>query len=144
LGISADFRYRRVPDLLGAGGVSAALGEDDFGGFNAAVGVRFLVPRRRSSATPDAPPREEPSSLPSFRMPGAGERGTEANSAVTIVQAPVYLRMDTTREPLRMLEAGTPVKVLGEQDTWVRIEFYDRQLGPRVGFIERKHLRLPK
>jgi opacity protein-like surface antigen len=140
LGLSADFRYRRVPDLLGAGGVSAAFGEDDFGGFNAALGFRVLFPSRRPA--PVAP--DDPSSAAPPRVPGAIEREAESNSAVTIAQAPVYLRMDPTLEPLRTLEAGTSVKVLAELDTWVRIEFYDRLLGPRIGFIERKHLRLPK
>jgi opacity protein-like surface antigen len=141
-GVSADFRYRRVPDLVGIGGVSAAFGEDDFGGFNAAVGLRVLFPGKPAGRTPDS--RDEPSSPVPVPVPGAIERSSESNSAVTIAQAPVYLRMDPSLEPLRTLEAGTSVKVLAELDTWVRIEFYDRLLGPRIGFIERKHLRLPK
>ena len=52
--------------------------------------------------------------------------------------------MDATAEPLRILEAGTSVKILAEIDDWVRIEFYDRLLGPRVGHVQRKYLRLPK
>ena len=143
LGLSADVRYRRVPDLLGLGGVSAAFGEDDFGGVNASLGVRVTFPRSGARAPSDAP-RDDPSAPPPTRVPGALERATESNSAVTIAQAPVYLRMDPSLEPLRTLEAGTSVKVLAELDTWVRIEFYDRLLGPRIGFIERKHLRLPK
>jgi hypothetical protein len=143
-GLSADFRYRRVPDLLGGGGVSAAFGEDDFGGFNATLGLHVKFPSRTSvPATPDQPARDAPNQPP-VTIPGAIDRDVDSSSAVTVARAPVYLRMDTGLEPLRTLEAGTSVKVLAELESWVRIEFYDRLLGSRVGYIERKHLRVSK
>jgi hypothetical protein len=52
--------------------------------------------------------------------------------------------MDATLEPLRTLEPGTSVMVLAEDQDWVRIQFYDPLLGPRIGYVERKHILIPK
>ena len=135
VGVSVDFRYRYVPDLLGKGGVSAAFEEDDFGGAYVGVGMRLMFgggsPPRVE--TPE-PPEPQPSVLQAPR------RSPDEGSGLIIAQAPVFLRMDATAEPLRILEAGTSVKVLAEIDDWVRIEFYDRLLGPRVGHVQRKYI----
>jgi opacity protein-like surface antigen len=143
LGIAGEVRYRWVPNLLGDGGTSAALHENNFGGLNAGAGVTLgfggATVRRTSPPPQPQPPPTAPRD-PS-RIPG---RIAEPESATTLSAAPVYLRPDTTRQPLRTLEAGTPVKVLQENGDWIRIEFYDRTLGPRVGYVQRKYIQLPK
>ena len=143
VGLSVDFRYRYVPSLLGKGGVSAALEEDDFGGLHVGVGMRLMfgggTPPRAASAEPP-----EPAPGVAQEVPGLARRAAEEGSGLIIAQAPVFLRMDPTAEPLRVLEAGTSVKILAEIDDWVRIEFYDRLLGPRVGHVQRRYVRLPK
>jgi opacity protein-like surface antigen len=143
LAVSGDFRYRWVPDLLGKGGASAAFGESEFGGVHAGVGVRFVFGGVEPTPTGAREPAEE-IPPPRREMPGALDRESNSNSALLTANAPVFLRMDSTMEPLRTLEAGTSVKVLAEDQDWVRIEFYDRLLGPRVGYVERKHIRIPK
>jgi hypothetical protein len=124
------------------GGASAAFGEDDFGGFNAGVGVRLVL--GGTNATPTAVPDPTDAVTPAQRdVPGAVERSS-SNSATITTRAPVFLRMDATLEPLRTLEPGTSVMVLGEDQDWVRIQFYDRLLGPRIGYVERKNILIPK
>jgi opacity protein-like surface antigen len=143
LSVSGDLRYRWVPDLLGTSGVSAAYGEKDFGGFHAGAGLRvgFGGPPMRKPPPPDdvtATPGEprEPARVPT--------RVASSDSATIVGSAPVYLRPDAKLEPLRVLEAGTSVRVLQENDDWIRIQFADRLLGPRVGYVQRKHVQLPK
>ena len=142
LSLSGDVRYRWVPDLLGDAGVSAAYGEKDFGGFHAGAGVRVGFGGRRLRHAPpveaDTPPTEprEP-----FRVP---TRTPVSDSATIVGSAPVYLRPDSRLEPLRVLQAGTSVRVLQENDEWIRIQFDDRVLGPRVGYVLRKFIQLPK
>jgi opacity protein-like surface antigen len=143
LSVSGDFRYRWVPNLLGDGGVSAAFGEDDFGGPQVGVGLRlgFGGPSLHRAAPP--PGTESPSDK--SREPSkTPERVASSDFGTILVQAPVYLREDATREPLRVLDAGTMVKVLGENGDWIRVEFADRLLGPRVGYVQRKYIQLPK
>ncbi len=57
------------------------------------------------------------------------------------VEAPVYLLPDSKRVPLRVIEAGTTVRILEELEGWVRIEFRDPQFGPRIGYVESRFLR---
>ena len=143
LGIAAEVRYRWVPNLLGEGGTSAALDENNFGGLNAGAGVTLgfggATVRRTSPPAEPQPPATPPKD-PS-RIPG---RVAEPESGTIVIAAPVYLRPDTNRQPLRTLDAGTSVKVLQENGDWIRIEVNDRVLGPRVGYVLRKYLQLPK
>jgi opacity protein-like surface antigen len=143
LGIAGEVRYRWVPNLLGEGGTSAALHDNNFGGFAAGAGVTLgfggaTVRRTPPPAQPQPPtaPGRDPS-----RIPG---RAAESEAATILVAAPVYLRPDTNLQPLRTLEAGTAVKVLQENGDWIRIEFSDRILGPRIGYVLRKYIQLPK
>jgi opacity protein-like surface antigen len=143
LGIAGEVRYRWVPNLLGDGGTSAALEEKDFGGLYAGAGVTLgfggpTVRRTPPPAQPQPPPTPapEPSRIP--------ERVADSESGTILVAAPVYLRPDANLQPLRTLDAGTPVKVLQENGDWIRIEFSDRILGPRVGYVLRKYIQLPK
>jgi opacity protein-like surface antigen len=143
LGIAGEVRYRWVPNLLGEGGTSAALDDNNFGGLNVGGGVTLgfggaTVRRTPPPAQPQPPPTpgRDPSRIPA----GAAAR----ESGTILVAAPVYLRPDSNLQPLRTLEAGTAVRVLQENGDWIRIEFTDRILGPRVGYVLRKYIQLPK
>lgn len=61
---------------------------------------------------------------------------------VMTTSAPVYLRPDTTRVPLRTLAAGTAATAEQVQDGWVRITFSDPQYGPRTGWVERRAIKV--
>jgi opacity protein-like surface antigen len=143
LGIAGEVRYRWVPNLLGDGGTSAALDNNNFGGLNAGVGVTLGFGGailRRTSPPPQPQPPPTPGREPS-PMPG---RVAEPESGTILSAAPVYLRPDSNLQPLRTLEAGTRVKVLQENGDWIRIEFSDRVLGARIGYVLRKYIQLPK
>jgi opacity protein-like surface antigen len=139
LSVSGDLRYRWVPGLLGKGGVSEILKEDDFGGFHAGAGLRVgFGGRKHAPPTPSDSPTVPPSE-PS--RPASAIK--TAPVGTILAAAPVYLRPDENREPLRTLEAGTSVRILLEDREWIRIEFVDRLLGPRVGYVLRKYVHIP-
>lgn len=141
LGVGFDARYRYVPDLLGENGVSAALGDDSLGGFQASVGVRIGF-RRTGPATPEAPtalPAEPPGVARPVNPPARRQ-----NDAAMIESGPVFLYPDSTRKPMRILERGTGIRVLEERGDWLLIEFQDAQYGPRRGYVPRKYVQIPK
>lgn len=133
-------RYRYVPDILGEGGVSAALGEDALGGFQIGFAMRVgfggSIPPRRP-IPPPAPPGQT-------RPPVKPPAGLQVESGVILSEAPVYLFPDTTRTPLRTLVPGTAVRILEETKEWFRIQFTDPQFGPRVGYVLRKFVQIGK
>ena len=142
LALAVDARYRYVPDVLGEDGVSAVLGEDALGGLQTSAGLRLGFGGRSSSRVQEPPrrpfvaePRKEPKALPTVE---------ELDAGVILETAPVFLLPDSTRTPLRMLPPGTPVTVLEQNETWIRVQFYDPQLGLRFGYIERKFVRIRK
>ena len=63
------------------------------------------------------------------------------DQAVLVERAPVYLRADATRTPLRTLNPGAEVTVMREQGGWVQVEFRDPQFGSRTGFVEARFVR---
>jgi hypothetical protein len=137
LGVAGDVRLRFVPGILGDDGVSAVLDDDGFHGVQASVGLRIGLRRTRevqSPAEPPAPTRPAPDAV----LAEPQSRAT----AVMSRTAPVFLRPDATRQPLRMLEAGTAIEVLETTDQWVRIAFDDRALGRRIGYVQRQDVRL--
>jgi Outer membrane protein beta-barrel domain len=140
LAIAADARYRFAPDVVGDDGVSSAFEEDDLGGFRLTVGVRVGF----GGAAPVTPRRPEPADDPA-RRPDLVNPTTpppvDTGTGTTTADAPVYLLPDRTRVPLRVLEAGTSVRILEETEGWVRIEFRDPQFGTRVGYVESKFVR---
>jgi hypothetical protein len=141
LAAAFDLRYRFVPDVLGEDGVSGALGEDVLGGVQASAGLRvgFGVGSRPRRAVP-APP-----SPPAERRPTEPPPAQPAVEAATIIEAaPVFLRPDAQRVPLRTLTRGTAVRVLEEAGDWVRIEFSDPQFGSRIGYVQRKFVQIGK
>jgi opacity protein-like surface antigen len=137
VGVTADARYRFVPNLLGEDGASGALGEDDFGGGQIGIGLRIGI------AGTSAPPRRRPAP-PVKQQETTPPRRIDEESAVLIEAAPVFLLPDATRTPLRVLSAGTVVSVLEQSGDWVRVQFSDQQFGPRVGYVQRKYVQFRK
>lgn len=68
-------------------------------------------------------------------QPAARER---QRLVVVIVDTPFLLLPDADREPLRILEAGTVLKLLDEDADWFHIEFQDFHYGRRVGYVQTK------
>ena len=62
--------------------------------------------------------------------------------AVVVEKAPVYLYPTTAREPLATLDVHTELRVFGEGVDWISVEFHDTRFGPRVGYVEKKRVRL--
>lgn len=65
-----------------------------------------------------------------------------ARVVVSANDAPVFLLPDSQRTPLRLAKTGSVVNVIGEEGEWYQIEFQDPQFGRRVGYIERRHVRV--
>jgi len=131
-----ETKYRYIPDLLGDGGVSAVFDDDSFGGFNATVGLRIGFGGPSSSRPPSAIPSRPDNVRPNAQV--VNERSPEA---VILESAPVYLYPDASRIPLRILEVGTRITILQQNGDWQEIQFPDRQLGPRVGWVQRRFVR---
>jgi opacity protein-like surface antigen len=72
----------------------------------------------------------------------SGTVDAQSNAAVTLEDAPVYLLPDVTRTPLRILARSTPLRVLRDDGDWLQVEFQDRQFGARIGYIEKKKVRI--
>jgi opacity protein-like surface antigen len=144
VGVVADARYRWAPGVLGKGGVSEQFEEDEFGGFQLKFGVWVGFGGGRGPRTPSEAPTPNEPMRPVSDPPKTVERPEDSDKGVIISSAPVFLRADATLEPLRILEPGTSVRIRAENADWIQIEFADALLGPRVGFVQRKHIRLPK
>jgi len=56
--------------------------------------------------------------------------------------APIFIYADASRVPLRVAIAGTRLKVIKVDGDWYNVEFQDPQYGPRIGFIEKKYLKI--
>lgn len=141
VGLTGDFRYRWIPGLLGDGGASQAFDEQEFGGAQISVGVWIGTPLRQPRRVPPPKQPEAVEPPPAYQVP---QRPSDRGDGVILESAPVFLLPDRTRQPLRTLEAGTTVRILEQAGDWIRIEFPDPSLGPRVGYIERKFVRVPK
>ena len=63
---------------------------------------------------------------------------------VVIEAAPIYLLPDARRTPLRTLAPGIVVRILEETGDWFKVEFRDQQFGPRVGYVQRRHVERAK
>ena len=144
-----DTRYRYVPDVLGDGGVSAAVGEDSLGGFNASVGLRIGFGGRPHVGSPSGTPGPSKPGSPTgaaapVLVPTDVQAPASRSSEGTILEAaPAYILPDPTRSSLKTLEPGTRVVVRQEKGDWLQVEFNDTQLGQRVGWVLRRFVRLP-
>ena len=65
-------------------------------------------------------------------------------TAITTTTAPIYVvpRPGPTLGPIRTAAAGTVLVVLNEKDDWLQVEFNDPQYGRRVGWLEKKLVRI--
>jgi hypothetical protein len=164
--VAADVRYRVVPGILGEGGVSAIVEEKTFNGLSVSARVLIGNRPRSLSAdksrkTPVLPsmPVAEPELLLAEPESSVASRGQPAEKPVTSGRRdPLPQRPNTERgfsdtalltkdsgvfvrpgalQPLRMLTAGTRVKVREEYGEWLMIEFKDPQWGVRVGYVLR-------
>jgi len=150
LAVAGDVRYRLIRDVLGSGGVSSALGDDALDGTS--VAVRVLIgpggplgrraappPRRR---TPRQPVRTQPGTPPAA-PPGALTPSPQAQlTALTLTDTPIFVLPDERRRPLRVLAPHLSLRVREDRGEWLVVEFPDPQWGPRVGYVQRKHVQL--
>ena len=67
-----------------------------------------------------------------------GSLDTSQTFVVVIVETPLLLLPDASREPLRMLEAGTVLRFLDDDADWFHAEFQDFHYGRRVGYVQKK------
>lgn len=147
MAVSVEGRYRHVPDLLGEGGVSGVLGDDSLGGFQAGVALRVGFggdsQMRPRAPQPGGQPAPDPT-RPYVAPPSVDPRppAVDTSTATIIETAPVFLLPDARRTPLRQLDAGTTVRVLEISGDWIRIEFRDPRFGARVGYVERKFVKI--
>ena len=72
----------------------------------------------------------------------SGTVDAQSNAAVAGEDTPVYLLPDATRTPLRILARNTPLRVLRDDGEWLQVEFLDPQFGARIGYIEKKKVRI--
>jgi len=145
LAITFEGRYRYVPGLLGESGVSEALGEETFGGFGIAGGIRVGFGGGPAPVT-RKPPTDTPASATTPPAPGTipSQPTTAGTAAYVLIEAPVFLLPDRTRTPLRVLAPGTSLRIVEENKEWYRVQFGDPQFGPRIGWIERKFVQIGK
>ena len=61
-----------------------------------------------------------------------------------MINAPIYLKPDIARTPLRVAAVNTSLKVVEDNGEWLQVQFLDPQYGTRVGFIESKNVRVHK
>jgi len=135
-GVGGTVRYTRASvDLASPAGGSVSF---DAGGFQAAVTVkvRFMPKAFPGPAKPAATPVPAAPPAPPGTMAGPIQRG------ITTATAPVYLRADATRPPLRQLPTGTQLRILDTVGDWFQVEFNDTQYGRRVGYIQKAFVQL--
>jgi hypothetical protein len=65
-------------------------------------------------------------------------------TAIVTTAAPIYVvpRPGPTLGPIRTAAIGTVLVVLNEKDDWLQVEFNDPQYGRRVGWLEKKLVRV--
>jgi hypothetical protein len=76
-------------------------------------------------------------SLASAQIPVNAERRI---TATVTTNGPIYLSAPPSPgiPPLRTAAPGTLLRVLGEKDDWLQVEFNDPQYGQRLGWIQKK------
>lgn len=84
-----------------------------------------------------------PAAMAVFGSPALGQE-FRGMPAVVISNAPIYVKPQILPMPLRTAAVNTRLQVLAEQEGWVQVEFQDPQFGPRVGWVEAKHLRIER
>jgi len=65
-----------------------------------------------------------------------------AQTATVLSNAPIYVTPVVTQTPLRVAAPGTTLQVLADQDEWTKIAYNDPQWGRRIGWIQKKDVRV--
>jgi hypothetical protein len=108
----------------------------DAGGLQVGLGLRLGFGR----SIPRGPRPGQPAPKPAGPV---GETVLE-DRGVIIDATPIYLLPDARRTPLRTLTPGIVVTILEESGDWFKVEFRDQQFGPRVGYVQRRHVERAK
>jgi hypothetical protein len=74
----------------------------------------------------------------------ASQQPSSRLSAVVTTVAPIYIGPKVQPIPLRTAAIGTRLEVLVEEGDWVQVRFGDPVLGPRVGWVEAKLIRIER
>lgn len=64
--------------------------------------------------------------------------------ATVTASAPIYIGPKVQPIPLRTAAVGTRLEVLAEEGDWVQVRFGDPVLGPRVGWVQAKLIRIER
>jgi hypothetical protein len=72
----------------------------------------------------------------------ASAQSQEFRTGTVTESAPIYLLPDANRQPLRVANEGTTLRVLEVKDEWVQVEFADPQLGRRQGYVQARFVKL--
>jgi hypothetical protein len=62
----------------------------------------------------------------------------ENERAVVLEKAPIFVRPDNARTPLRVAAQGTNLEAIAIEGPWINVRFQDPEWGSRVGYIEAK------
>jgi hypothetical protein len=65
----------------------------------------------------------------------------EGPKAAVIASAPIFIQPGA-QTPLRVAKVGTSLRVLQEEGEWAEVEFNDPQFGRRIGWVEKKLVRV--
>ena len=139
LGIGGIVRFTRARVTLDSPANTGTV-PLDLGGLQVGGGLRL---RLGNTASKRVVPPSSNGALMAGRPGGTPASGAAANrrrnTTVIKVAAPVYIAPDATRAALRLLPAGTRVKVREESGDWLMVEFSDPQWGDRVGYVLKKN-----
>ena len=136
VGISGIVRYSHGSITLDTpSGNTVSL---DAGGLQTGVALRLGF-GGSGSVSPRPPSRVDQPAGPLKPTPMA-----QFETGVIVSAANVYLKPDRSREPLRTLDPGTVVKILGVEGEWIWIEFADVRFGPRMGYVAKPFVKIGK
>lgn len=70
--------------------------------------------------------------------------GEQRITATVTTDGPIFLSAAPAVgiRPLRTAAAGTTLRVIGEKDDWLQVEFNDPQYGARLGWIQKKFVKV--
>lgn len=66
----------------------------------------------------------------------------QQSTALVISNAPIYVRPEILPTPLKVAATGTKLKVLKIQGDWTQVEFHDPSFGPRIGWVQRRLVKI--
>lgn len=100
-----------------------------------AAGFECAAPRASLAQSAQQPtPPQQP-------MPLGADRGF-GTPATVLANAPILLLPDTTRQPLRIAQAGSQLRVIQQAGEWSTVQFQDPDYGLRTGYVQSRFLRL--